>query len=327
MREVQRKLGTVVLLWSYVAAAQTASPRAATIQNIEVLRDGAKVRVQITVSVPVTPQAISASHPDRVVLELPNTLSGGKQERIPVNFRGVRRVRVGLNTAQPPDTHVVVDLDRAAPYTVQTAGNHITLVLSPEPRGRGQGAPAAAVSSPIIGIFRRRPKSPPLADEQEPAPLEPPPAEPPIVFSPPDENQSKSPERQATVPQPPAVQPPAPQKQAETEPPPNGAALSAAQPKETEKPPSAATAGGTGHISPGTSDQSATAMSAVDPGFRTVFKVKYVAAGVAYLDGGRDSGLAEGMKLEVEPGNLPPQQGATATRMIPGFWPSWKSAP
>ena len=44
-----------------------------------------------------------------------------------------------------------------------------------------------------------------------------------------------------------------------------------------------------------------------DPSLRTVFKVKYVAEGVAYLEGGRAQGLAEGMKLEIEDNELASQ--------------------
>jgi hypothetical protein len=43
----------------------------------------------------------------------------------------------------------------------------------------------------------------------------------------------------------------------------------------------------------------------------TVFRVKYVAEGVAYVDGGRSAGLAEGMKLEVAAGGAIVQQGAS----------------
>jgi hypothetical protein len=46
-----------------------------------------------------------------------------------------------------------------------------------------------------------------------------------------------------------------------------------------------------------------------DPSLHTVFRVKYVAEGVAYLEGGRAQGLAEGMKLEVKDSNLPARQG------------------
>ncbi len=54
-----------------------------------------------------------------------------------------------------------------------------------------------------------------------------------------------------------------------------------------------------------------------DPSLRTVFKVKYVAEGVAYLDGGRAQGLTEGMKLEVEETNLPAKQGDSASAADP----------
>jgi hypothetical protein len=42
-----------------------------------------------------------------------------------------------------------------------------------------------------------------------------------------------------------------------------------------------------------------------NPQIRIAFQVKYLADGVAYLDGGRDAGLAEGMKLVVRDGEAP----------------------
>ena len=43
----------------------------------------------------------------------------------------------------------------------------------------------------------------------------------------------------------------------------------------------------------------ALALRATHPDFRTAFRIKYVASGSAYLDGGRSAGLSEGMKLVV----------------------------
>jgi hypothetical protein len=43
----------------------------------------------------------------------------------------------------------------------------------------------------------------------------------------------------------------------------------------------------------------ALALRATHPDFRTTFRIKYVASGAAYLDGGRSAGLTEGMKLVV----------------------------
>ena len=54
-----------------------------------------------------------------------------------------------------------------------------------------------------------------------------------------------------------------------------------------------------------------------DPSLRTVFRVKYVAEGVAYLEGGRAQGLAEGMKLEVKETTLPARQGDSASAADP----------
>ncbi len=61
---------------------------------------------------------------------------------------------------------------------------------------------------------------------------------------------------------------------------------------------------------PVTSANTATLIARTDdPSLRTVFKVKYVAEGVAYLEGGRAQGLAEGMKLYIEDSGLPAKQG------------------
>jgi hypothetical protein len=54
-----------------------------------------------------------------------------------------------------------------------------------------------------------------------------------------------------------------------------------------------------------------------DPSLRTVFKVKYVAEGVAYLEGGRAQGLKEGMKLEVVDSTVPAKQGDSANTADP----------
>ncbi len=68
----------------------------------------------------------------------------------------------------------------------------------------------------------------------------------------------------------------------------------------------------------GTREMSSTLIArSDDPSLRTVFKVKYVAEGVAYLEGGRAQGLKEGMKLEIEDSNLPAKQGDSANATDP----------
>lgn len=54
-----------------------------------------------------------------------------------------------------------------------------------------------------------------------------------------------------------------------------------------------------------------------DPSLHTVFRVKYVAEGVAYLEGGSAQGLKEGMKLEVIDKNVAAKQGDSANAADP----------
>jgi hypothetical protein len=54
-----------------------------------------------------------------------------------------------------------------------------------------------------------------------------------------------------------------------------------------------------------------------DPSLHTVFRVKYVADGVAYLEGGRTQGLSEGMKLLVVDANHAARQGESVNASDP----------
>jgi hypothetical protein len=74
----------------------------------------------------------------------------------------------------------------------------------------------------------------------------------------------------------------------------------AAPPQNLEGSP-AATVTGTESEAPVPSQQ----IPQPNPHIRIAFQVKYVADGVAYLDSGRDAGLAEGMKLVVRDGEAP----------------------
>jgi hypothetical protein len=131
------------------------------VQNLEVRRAPDGVRVEITLSEPVLPVVTTANGPDRLVVELPGTISEAKQRRIPVNAQGVKSVRMGLNSAAPPVTRVVVDLDSMQQYSMETAGRKITLFIADlQALARQRGAPPAA-SGGIGSIFSRRQGLPP----------------------------------------------------------------------------------------------------------------------------------------------------------------------
>jgi len=351
-----------MLLLSCAAAQNTIGT--ATVQSVTVAREGTDLRVEVTLSAPVKPSVETAVHPDRILLDLPDTVFHNDIKNVSVNTNGVRRVRTGQHSTSPLITRVVLDLDQAHLYTVETEGNRIVLrVAAPEnARSASRGAPVAATSGNLIGVFRRhRDTAAPITEDNSvppppPAPptiagpgFEPPVNDSPLAVSPPGRSTPPSPQSQpvaastagaagpgpfsqnqiaaAAMPaaapslpssaQPPAIAPSPKNIAVPVEP----AAAPAVPKKEEAVVPAAidtATAPATPTPAPGLPAETSTVIARTDdPSLRTVFKVKYVADGVAYLEGGRAQGLTEGMKLEVEDTNLPATQGDSASAADP----------
>ena len=315
-------------------------------------REEGNLRIEITLSAPVKPSAATAVHPDRILLDFPNTTSNDDIRNVPVHANGVRRVRTSRHSTSPLITRVVLELDQAHPYTVKTEGNRVTIMVGPAEavRAASHRVPAAATSGPLTGAFRRhRENATPIAEDNSTNDL--PPAPPAIATGPALEPSSGSsastlpPERpMAAAPQNPsvAVAPDGsagqisfqqvqiasaanPDASAST---PSKAIVlpptdSLAPAAPTAAPASARSAEVTPPVSadpapPAVPAETATLIArSDDPSLRTVFKVKYVAEGVAYLEGGRAQGLTEGMKLEVEETNLPAKQGDSANAADP----------
>lgn len=448
---VQKHLWAVLVLAS-CAAAQNGTTAPATVQNVTVAREGTDLRVEITLSAPVTPSVDTAVKPNRILLDLPDTVPGTSPKAVPVNDNGVRQVRTGQHSTLPLVTRIVVDLDQLHLYSFTTEGNRIILtVVAPDKRAISRNVPVAATGGNLAGIFRRHRDDKPATDTPTetavPAPppavagpaFDPskqnssaPPAPPPAVAAaspapspassqvqpaaPPSFEQSQlavttsakpdpAPVQQSAIPSaastgtaqtspmvspatskrepvtaaaasaPATLTPPVPAERApapvavaantstavtqptasvpaaksETVSPvavappttpvaPSGdsaansganaakdaapAAVVPAEPAATEI---AANTTGEAAASPvsmpspdATPEAVATLIArADDPSLRTVFRVKYVAEGVAYLEGGRAQGLKEGMKLEVIDKNVPATQGDSANAADP----------
>jgi AMIN domain-containing protein len=178
------RLSFVLLLLGSLSAAQGPTGGAAEIEQLQVKRDGADVTIQIMLTGAVQPAVETATNPDRLVLVLPGTLSDAKQKHFPLDANGVRGVRVGLNSANPPVTRVVVDLKEAHAYTLSADGKAITLrVQSPENAlAARRNGPAPAASAPLMDVFHRKPPTPASDANAAPAPIPVPPKFPPINF-------------------------------------------------------------------------------------------------------------------------------------------------
>ena len=304
MKAARTQLG-ILLVWVSSMTAQTLAP--ATVEQLQVVNAGSDVRIELRLSATVKPSLTVATKPDRLVLELPNTISEGKQKRVAVHVPGIRAVRIGLHQGEPPVTRVVVDLDESVPYRLQTEGNRLTLVLSTQSVARSRHTPPArAVSGGLAGMLRSGSKpvvpSSPFPESAN--------ASPPAVSSPSNSAATvtaEAPHTEAALRTPAATDPQA--KSADASASSEGATLGATPGATPADNPFAAKPSATATSGSLTTDQTLLTLQAADPNLRTVFRVKYVADGVVYLDGGSSSGLGENMKLEIRDTNLPVQQG------------------
>ena len=175
MRAVSTNLVVAVLLLCSAAAQAPARP--ARVENITYARQGNDLRIEVTLSAPVVPASETAVHPDRILLDLPGAICTGHIKTLAVGSDGVRRVRTAQHSTDPNITRVVLDLDQAHPYTVQSEGNRVIVTVAPAMGVARSGAPVAAKSGSLIGIFRRKPRTPEVnAEENAPKPASEPPA-------------------------------------------------------------------------------------------------------------------------------------------------------
>src|ERR1700704_2770871 len=177
----------LLLALGAMSSAQSSETGSAVVRKVEIVPANGTIRVEVTLSATVTPSVEIARRPDRWVRTLPGTVSETRQTRIAVGQLGVKSVRFGLNRPNPPETHLVVDIDSEHPYKVLTDGTKIILVVE-EPlsiSARRRAGPAAAASGPLLSLGHKSPSDgthPGTQDNSNGSLLTPPPSGPPIAF-------------------------------------------------------------------------------------------------------------------------------------------------
>lgn len=275
------------------------------IQKLNITNDQGAVRVEVTLSAPlVNPQVSTATRPDRLLLDLTGAVPGESARILHWNQNGVRTVQVveGKPTSEPV-TRIVVELKGTRAYDLSTDGNKIVLSVFSDAAAGNRQPPAPAATGPLLGRWRR---------DSQPDPLTPgwssssdtssPPALPPIPF--PAETDRAEGAGSSTNPQNASAT-----VKAET---PSATATHEVSQAAAPASPAAAT-GEPGQTQP-VIDADAPTAAAVQANLdvKIAFRVKYVAEGVAYLEGGSNDGLSEGMKLEVKA--MDPSQRVTAAK-------------
>ncbi len=125
----------------------------ASIRNVQVLRGGNQVEIQIESSSPVVPQTNELGGPDRLLLDFVNARPGTQLRDQKVARPEVKDLRVSLFSSDPPVTRIAIDLNGPQPYQVFPAGRttivkiggtQAELGVSKAPLGNVAAANAAA---------------------------------------------------------------------------------------------------------------------------------------------------------------------------------------
>ena len=130
-----------------------ASAQRNQLQRVNVVPGTDNIRIEISSTQSVTPRLSKLNSPDRVLVELPETVIASSQSKIPVGSAGVKGVRIGMDGKTPPTTSVVIDLEKPLAYEL-TPGSAGKVILTLHSEGaapsvaKNNSAPVVKASSP-----------------------------------------------------------------------------------------------------------------------------------------------------------------------------------
>ena len=127
-------------------AAQTG--RTGSVEKVYVVSQN-PFQIQIQASHASSPQVQLVSNPERLVVDIPNSIPGTGLRGLTTNRGDVRSVRVSLYSAKPPITRVVVDLNAPEWYQVVPNASGLAVVL-------GSDGESAENKQPSIGWVSAR---------------------------------------------------------------------------------------------------------------------------------------------------------------------------
>ena len=134
-----------------MAAAETQSTGAeaskrVTFQKVEVVRTDPGVNVEIMSHGQVTPKLSALDRPNRLVVDLPNTVMASSRNHVVVEGDLVKGIRIGMDAQTPPTTRIVIDLAQSAHYElVPGTENKVVLKLAPAVTGKAATTAVAVV--------------------------------------------------------------------------------------------------------------------------------------------------------------------------------------
>ncbi len=143
---------------AYAAALSGTGP-VNHIRQVSVSRGQQGLNVEITGSGPLTAKTMKLKSPDRLVLDIPNSVLEGRPRDIAVNSSDVKAVRVARYQDAPPITRIVLDLAGTRDFDVVPEGNKLRLKL----REGLEAAPPATAKAAVNATMAPTASTAPVA--------------------------------------------------------------------------------------------------------------------------------------------------------------------
>ncbi|HZE27247.1 MAG TPA: AMIN domain-containing protein [Terriglobales bacterium] len=112
-----------------VSSAPAAGGQGAQVRHVSLLKAGGAIEVEIEASQRIVPAVQVVTSPDRLVLDFPEATPGPQLRALAINQGEVKGVRVGLLSANPPVTRVVLDLKSPQAYQLFPLGKSVIVKL------------------------------------------------------------------------------------------------------------------------------------------------------------------------------------------------------
>jgi hypothetical protein len=141
-------LAAISIAFPSIACAQSVP----SIRDIQVLRGGSQVEIEIQSSAPVVPQTNELGNPERLLVDFVNAKPGAALRNMAVNRAEVKDLRVALFSADPPVTRVVLDLNGPQPYQVFPSGRTTIVKIGRAVAQSSQANPASGPVPPSDGL-------------------------------------------------------------------------------------------------------------------------------------------------------------------------------
>ena len=162
------------MLASLVTSASAQTTHLSAVRRVAVLRQN-PLQLQIQTSLPVVPQSQVISGPERLVIDIPNSVPAATLRGVALNRGDVKDVRVSLFSSSPSVTRIVVDLNAPQPYRVTPNAAGLLVSLGSDSENVSENSAATptigwvsakssvkVTSAPVSTLVRRNPSHPTL---------------------------------------------------------------------------------------------------------------------------------------------------------------------